>query len=44
MIAARLLVEFGLEPEEAIKAVRKARPGAIQTISQEEYVLKCQLL
>lgn len=44
MMAARLLVEFGVEPEAAIKAVRKARPGAIQTISQEEYVRRCEAL
>jgi ADP-ribosyl-[dinitrogen reductase] hydrolase len=43
-IAARLLVEFGMEPDEAIRAVRMARPGAIQTISQENYVLKCKPL
>jgi ADP-ribosyl-[dinitrogen reductase] hydrolase len=43
-IAARLLVEFGMEPDEAIRAVRRARPGAIQTISQEEYILKCKPL
>jgi hypothetical protein len=42
MIAARLLVELGMEPEAAIKAVRKVRPGAIQTISQEEYVRRCE--
>jgi len=44
LIAARLLVEFGMEPDEAIIAVRKARPGAIQTLSQEEYVRKCNHL
>jgi hypothetical protein len=30
-IAARLLVELGMPPAEAISQVRKARPGAIQT-------------
>lgn len=34
MIAARLLVEMGWEPREAIRAVRKVRPGAIETPSQ----------
>jgi len=38
MIAALLLVEFGLDPSAAIAAVRQARPGAIQTIEQEDYV------
>jgi len=38
MIAARLLVEFGVDPSAAIAAVRSARPGAIQTKEQEEYV------
>jgi protein-tyrosine phosphatase len=39
-MAARLLVEFGLEPEAAILRVRHARPGAIQTRHQERYVFK----
>lgn len=34
MIAARLLVELGMDPEEAILAVRNARKGAIETPSQ----------
>lgn len=37
-VAARLLVEFGVEPGEAIQHVRKARVGAIQTSSQEDYI------
>ncbi len=40
MIAARLLVEFGLDPQAAVLRVRDARPGAIQTRQQEKYVLK----
>lgn len=39
-IAARLLVEFGFEPTDAIALVRKTRPGAIETAAQEEYVRK----
>ena len=39
-LAARLLVEFGMEPKEAIQAVRKSRPGAIENKTQEQYVLK----
>jgi ADP-ribosyl-[dinitrogen reductase] hydrolase len=42
-IAARLLVEFGTEPEAAIKAVRDARsPDAIETAEQEAYVRQCR--
>ncbi|WP_207974695.1 ADP-ribosylglycohydrolase family protein [Parafrankia sp. BMG5.11] len=38
MIAARLLVELGTPPDEAIKQVRTARPGAIETGAQEAHV------
>lgn len=38
MIAARLLVELGIAPDEAIDRVRAARPGAIETAAQEEHV------
>jgi ADP-ribosyl-[dinitrogen reductase] hydrolase len=41
-IAARLLVELGNEPGVAIDAVRAARPGAIETTSQEDYVRRCK--
>ena len=34
MIAARLLVELGMDPEEAIHSVRHARKGAIETPAQ----------
>ena len=34
MIAARLLVELGVGPEEAIRRVRSVRQGAIETSSQ----------
>ena len=37
-VAARLLVEMGHPPEEAIAAVRKARQGAIENPLQENYV------
>jgi ADP-ribosyl-[dinitrogen reductase] hydrolase len=42
LVAARLLVEFGMAPHEAIRRVRAARPGAIQTREQEEYVRRCK--
>lgn len=38
MIAARVLVELGQTPEAAMAAVRKAKPGAIETEEQEAYV------
>nr|WP_232023915.1 cyclin-dependent kinase inhibitor 3 family protein [Sulfurivermis fontis] len=34
MIAARLLVELGMEPGEAIRSVRRVRKGAIETPAQ----------
>jgi protein-tyrosine phosphatase len=37
-VAARLLVELGMGPHEAIAAVRRVRPGALQTFEQEAYV------
>lgn len=39
-VAARLLVEFGMAPNQAIDEVRKARPGAIENHAQEAYVRK----
>lgn len=38
-VAARLLVELGVPAVEAIRRVRAARPGAIETTQQEQYVL-----
>ena len=38
-IAARLLVELGMEPAVAIRRVRAVRPGAVETPEQEKYVL-----
>lgn len=38
MIAARLLVELGIKADEAIRAVRQARPGAIETAEQERHL------
>lgn len=37
-VAARLLVEAGFDPEQAIADVRAARTGAIQVPEQEAYV------
>jgi protein-tyrosine phosphatase len=38
-IGARLLVQLGVQPAEALSRVRLARPGAIETLQQERYVL-----
>ena len=38
MISARLLVELGWAPDDAIAAVRRERPGAIETSAQEAHV------
>jgi len=43
MIAARLLVEMGIDADAAIKQVRTARPGAIETSAQERWVKKGKL-
>jgi len=40
MIATRLLVDSGWQPQEALAAVRAARPGAVETAAQETYVLR----
>ena len=39
-IAARLLIELGLDPAEASARVRAARPGAIETAAQEHHLLR----
>jgi ADP-ribosyl-[dinitrogen reductase] hydrolase len=39
-IASRLLIELGVAtPEDALRRVRKARPGAVETWEQESHVL-----
>ena len=40
-IAARLLVELGERPDEAIRRVREVRPGAIENETQEAHVARC---
>jgi hypothetical protein len=35
------LVELGMEPKKAIVNVRAARPGAIETTEQQEFILSC---
>ncbi len=40
MVAARLAIEFGVAPEEALRRVREARTGTVETRAQEAYVLR----
>lgn len=37
-VAAALLIELGETPQEALRKVRAARPGAVETRGQERYV------
>ena len=37
ILAARLLIEMGVETDEAVKLVRKARSGALETWPHEKY-------
>ena len=39
LVAARLLIELGEAPEKALQRVRAARPGAVETSEQEDFVL-----
>lgn len=38
-VVARLLIDFGKPPVEAIETVRRARPGTIESTAQENHVL-----
>ena len=40
-VAARLLVELGERPDEAIRRVREVRQGALETEDQEAHVAQC---
>lgn len=39
-IAARLAIELGWNPKDALLAIREARRGTVETIDQENYVLR----
>ena len=39
IVASRILVDVGLDPSAALAAVRRVRPGAVETAAQERYVL-----
>ena len=41
-VAGRLLVEFGEESEAAVRRIRTARQGSIETGAQERYVENCR--
>ena len=40
LIVARLLIALGEAPRKALEQVRAARPGAVETRAQEQYVLE----
>ena len=40
LVVARLLIETGFPADKAIRGVRAARPGAIETKEQENYLLR----
>jgi protein-tyrosine phosphatase len=44
MIAARLLVELGMSPDQAIREVRRARKGAIETSDQEALITRTKAI
>ena len=44
LLAARILVELGMDPETAMSEVRVANPLAIETTVQEEHVRKCTVV
>ena len=44
LVAARLLIGAGVAPPVALREVRAARPGAVETPEQEQYVLRCEPL
>ena len=44
MIAARILVEFGIDPEQAIRRVRRDNRRRIQTHAQANFVRSCYSL
>jgi ADP-ribosyl-[dinitrogen reductase] hydrolase len=37
VVAARLMIEMGIHPAQAIKEVQKARPGSLQLYAHEKY-------
>ncbi len=44
MIAARLLAELGVPPDEAVREVRRARKGAIETPAQKALVMRTKAI
>jgi len=42
-VTASLLIRRGVDPAEAIATVRQARPGAIETTAQEEFVQQARI-
>ncbi|MGE4303220.1 MAG: ADP-ribosylglycohydrolase family protein [Novosphingobium sp.] len=44
LVATRLLIELGEQPQDAVTKVRAARPGAIETRGQLDHVMNCTSL
>ncbi|UPT96460.1 cyclin-dependent kinase inhibitor 3 family protein [Bradyrhizobium barranii subsp. apii] len=44
MMAGRILVELGMPPQQAIREVRRARKGAIETAAQERLVAQTKAI
>ena len=44
VVASRLLIERGMQPQQALEEVRAARPGTVETLGQERYVQELSLL
>jgi ADP-ribosyl-[dinitrogen reductase] hydrolase len=40
LVAGRILVERGCDPQVAIRRIREVRPHAVETLAQERYVFK----
>lgn len=40
MVALRLLVERGMEPQAALRLIRSQRPGAVETTAQEHWGMR----
>ncbi|QIT55289.1 hypothetical protein HC341_08780 [Aquisalimonas sp. 2447] len=38
LVACRILIERGMTPQQALEEVRTARPGAVETAPQEQYI------
>lgn len=44
IVVARILVDFGIDPFEAVRRIRIARPGALENQEQVDFVLRMKKL